>query len=203
MTNKSDEILSLKEEIAEVSKRAFNRGLISGTGGNISARINDTNEVIVTPTAVSLLDVEPESLITVDLEGEIIDSPFGLKPSKETTFHIAAYQFRPEINAVAHLHPPYATAYSNKARPLPLVTISSRVVLKEVPWIECAPPGSSELHEYVKEGLKKHKEVKAFLMKEHGVLALGGDLKTALYITDLVEATAKIAFIESNIKEKT
>jgi ribulose-5-phosphate 4-epimerase/fuculose-1-phosphate aldolase len=90
MTNKSDEILSLKEEIAEVSKRAFNRGLISGTGGNISARINDTNQVIVTPTAVSLLDVEPASLITVDLEGEIIDSPLGLKPSKETTFHIAA-----------------------------------------------------------------------------------------------------------------
>jgi ribulose-5-phosphate 4-epimerase/fuculose-1-phosphate aldolase len=36
-------------------------------------------------------------------------------------------------------------------------------------------------------------------MKEHGVLALGDNLKTALYITDLVEATAKIAFIESNI----
>ena len=37
-------------------------------------------------------------------------------------------------------------------------------------------------------------------MKEHGILTLGADLKTAFYLADLVEDTAKIAFIEGNIK---
>jgi len=41
---------------------------------------------------------------------------------------------------------------------------------------------------------------KAMLMKEHGILTVGPDLKTAYYLADLVEGTAKIAFIEGNIK---
>ena len=105
----------------------------------------------------------------------------------------------PDVMAIAHLHPPFATAYSNKGRSLPLVTVSSRVVLKEVPWVECALPGSRELFDFVCEGLKKHSGVRAMPMKEHGVLTLGPDLKSAFYLTDLVEATAKIAYIASHI----
>ncbi len=37
------------------------------------------------------------------------------------------------------------------------------------------------------------------LIKEHGVLTIGSDLKTAYYFTDLVEDTAKIAYIASHI----
>jgi L-fuculose-phosphate aldolase len=81
-----------------------------------------------------------------------------------------------------------------------LVTVSSRVILKEVPWIDCALPGSRELCDFVHGGIQAHPDVKALLMKEHGILALGSDLKTAYYLADLVEDTAKIAFIEANIK---
>ena len=55
----ADEI-SLRRELAEISRRAFNRGLVSGTGGNISARIPDTDQILITPSGVSLGDVEPE-----------------------------------------------------------------------------------------------------------------------------------------------
>jgi L-fuculose-phosphate aldolase len=195
----TEEIDSLRRELAEISRRAFNRGLVGGAGGNMSVRIPDTDKVLITPSGVSLGDVEPEANILVNLEGSILDSSLGLKPSKESSFHLAVYRLRPDVMAIAHLHPPYATAYSNKGRSLPLVTVSSRVVLKEVPWIECALPGSRELYDLVCEGIKKHSGVKAMLMKEHGVLALGPDLKTAFCLTDLVEDTAKIAYIASHI----
>jgi L-fuculose-phosphate aldolase len=161
--------------------------------------LTDTDKVLITPSGVSLRDVEPEANILVNLEGSMLDSSLGLKPSKESSFHLAVYRLRPDVMAIAHLHPPYATAYSNKGRSLPLVTVSSRVVLKEVPWIECALPGSRELYDFVCEGIKKHSGVRAMLMKEHGVLALGPDLKTAFNLTDLVEDTAKIAYIASHI----
>jgi L-fuculose-phosphate aldolase len=195
----AEEIDSLRRELAEISRRAFNRGLVSGAGGNMSVRISDTDKVLITPSGVSLRDVEPEANILVNLEGSMLDSSLGLKPSKESSFHLAVYRLRPDVMAIAHLHPPYATAYSNKGRSLPLVTVSSRVVLKEVPWIECALPGSRELYDFVCEGIKKHSGVRAMLMKEHGVLALGPDLKTAFNLTDLVEDTAKIAYIASHI----
>ncbi len=80
-----------------------------------------------------------------------------------------------------------------------MVTASSRVVLKDVPWAESALPGSRELYDFVCEGIRKHPGVRAMLMKEHGVLTVGPDLKTAYYLTDLVEDTAKIAYIASHI----
>jgi len=191
----------LRKELSEYSKRSYARGLVSGTGGNLSVRIPETDTVLVTPSGVSLADVEPQECILVDLEGEIVETLPGLVPSKETSFHLGAYKLRPDVMALAHVHPPYATAYSNKGRPLPLVTVSARANLKHVPAVECALPGSHELRELVCAGLQSHPEVRAILMKEHGILTLGVNLKMAYYLADLVEDTARVAFIEGNIRD--
>jgi len=167
----------------------------------MSVRVPGTDEVLITPTGICLGDITPEMNLLIRLDGTVLESAWGLKSSKETGFHLAAYQLRPETGAVAHLHPPYATAYSNKMKPLPLVTVSARGVLKEVPWIESAPAGSAELAKYVQEGLRSFPtQVRVILMREHGTLALGSDLSNAYYLTDLAEDTAKIAFIEGNIR---
>jgi L-ribulose-5-phosphate 4-epimerase len=198
--NKAMEIVRLRKELSDFSIRAFNRGLVSGTGGNMSVRIPGTNEVLITPTGISLADITPEINLLMNLDGAILENPCALKSSKETGFHLAAYRLRPDAGAVAHLHPPYATAYSNRLKPLPMVTVSARGVLLEVPCIESAKAGSPELSKYVQEGLKRYPSVKVMLMQEHGTLAMGLDLSNAYYLTDLAEDTAKIAFIEGNIK---
>jgi L-ribulose-5-phosphate 4-epimerase len=198
--NKEMEIVRLRKELSDFSVRSFHRGLVSGTGGNMSVRIPGTDEVLITPTGISLGDIRPEMNLLMNLAGNVMESPCGLKSSKETGFHLAAYRLRPDAGAVAHLHPPYATAYSNKSKPLPLVTVSARGVLQEVPCIESAIAGSQELSGFVQEGLKKFPAVKVILMREHGTLAIGADLSNAYYLSDLAEDTAKIAFIEGNIK---
>jgi L-ribulose-5-phosphate 4-epimerase len=198
--SKEMEIVRLRKELSDFSIRSFHRGLVSGTGGNMSVRIPGTDEVLITPTGISLGDIRPEMNLMMNLDGDVLQSPCGLKSSKETGFHLAAYRLRPDAGAVAHLHPPYATAYSNKLKPLPLVTVSARGVLQEVPCIESAKAGSQELSQYVQQGLKKYPTVKVMLMQEHGTLALGLDLSNAYYLSDLAEDTAKIAFIEGNIK---
>jgi L-ribulose-5-phosphate 4-epimerase len=199
--SKEIEIIRLRKELSDYSKRSFKRGLVSGTGGNISVRIPGTDEVLITPTGISLEEITPEINLLMNLDGTVLENPCGLKSSKETGFHLAAYRLRPDAGAVAHLHPPYATAYSNRLKPLPLVTVSARGVLKEVPCIESAPAGSPELSRYVQEGLKIFPAtVKVVLMREHGILALGADLCNAYYLSDLAEDSAKIAFIESKIK---
>src|SRR4030042_43452 len=145
--NTEMEIIRLRKELAEYSRRSFNRGLVSGTGGNISVRVPGTDTVLITPTGISLGDIEPEINLLMKIDGAVIENPCGLKPSKETAFHLAVYQLRPEAGAVAHLHPPYATAYSNRVERLPMVTVSAQGVLREVPRIESAIAGSTELYE--------------------------------------------------------
>jgi L-fuculose-phosphate aldolase len=189
-----------RNELSEFSKRSFTRGLVGGTGGNLSIRLPDTDTVLITPTGISLGDIRPEENILVNLEGEVLESPSGLKGSKETGFHLAAYQLRPDIGAIAHVHPPYATAYSNKGGPLPLVTVSARATLKHVPCIECFLPGSPELRNCVIDGIRANPGIPCILMREHGILAMGSDLKHAYYLADLTEDTAKIAYIEATMK---
>jgi len=200
MSKKREAVSRLRKELAEFSNRSFNRGLVSGAGGNISVKIPDTDQVLITPTGVSLADVDPKANLLVRLDGTILESLFDFKPSKETSFHLVVYQLRPDVGAVSHVHPPYATAYANKERSLPLVTVNSRIILQEVPCIGCAAPGSQELRDFVHGGITQYLLAKAFLMKEHGILALGPDLKTAYYISDLVEDTAKIAFLTEHIR---
>jgi len=197
--SEAEKIAAIGRELSDFSKRAFNRGLVGGTGGNMSARVPGTDEVLITPTGVSLGDVDPEIYIRVNLDGSVISAPPGHRPSKETGFHLAVYRLRPDVMAISHVHPPYATAFANKGRPLPLVTVSARMNLKEVPCIECALAGSSELCDFVTEGINKYVNVKALLMKEHGILVLGQDLKTAFYLSDLIEDTAKIAYFAMHI----
>jgi len=199
MKQDSDAVNRLRKELSQYSKKSFQRGLVSGTGGNLSVRIPGEDRVLITPSGISLDDVTPEINILVTLEGKILSAPPGLKPSKETSFHLAAYQLRSDVNALAHVHPPYATAYANKDLPLPLVTVSARANLKHVACVECATPGSSELRELVRTGLEANPEARAILMKEHGILAMGRDLKHAYYIADLTEDTAMIAYVEATI----
>ena len=188
-----------RKELSEFSQRSFQRRLVGGTGGNLSVRIPDTDTVLITPTAISLGDVKPEENILVRLDGEVVESPMGLKASKEAGFHLAVYRIRPDVGAISHVHPPYATAYSNKSMPLPLSTVSARVNLKHVPCIDCFLPGSEELRNCVIEGVKNNPGINSLLMKEHGILTMGLTIKHAYYLADLLEDTAKIAYIESTI----
>jgi L-fuculose-phosphate aldolase len=201
MSAAAEAISALRTELADYGRRAFHRGLTSGVGGNMSARLPGGDAVLITPTGVSLAELAPEDGLLVDLDGSVLENPMGWRPSMETGFHLACYKARSDVGAVVHLHPPYATAWSNRGLPLPLATVSARHLLGEVPCIECAMPGSQELCDFVTEGVRRYPGVKALLMKEHGILALAQDLKAAYYTADIVEDTAKVAFITANIRE--
>jgi L-fuculose-phosphate aldolase len=160
-SSKSQDLDLLRRKISRYSKRAYEQGLIRGSGGNLSIRVPGSDRVLVTPTDISLGDVKPEEIILVNLDGEIIESPANLSPSKETSFHLRVYQISPVAQAVVHLHPPHATAYANKGKPLPMITVSARAKLQQVPNVGCAPPGSDELCDLVSKGMESFPEARS------------------------------------------
>jgi L-fuculose-phosphate aldolase len=199
---KKDMMTYFRNLLSDYSRRAFLRGLVGGTGGNISIRIPDTDTALITPTGISLEEVTPDTSVLVDLDGNILESPLGHKGSKETFFHVSAFKLRPDVNAVVHVHPYYCTAYSCTNEPLPLVTVPARLNLKDVPCIPCYNPGSKELANEVISALKKYPALTVLLMQDHGILALGTDVTSAYYNADLAEHTAKVAFFYQQIGRK-
>ncbi len=186
-----------KKDLAQFSRLSYDRGLVAARGGNLSIRIPGTERVLITPSGISLRDITPDIIIEVDIHGNLLRGKKNLKPSKETPFHTSIYRIRSDVIAIAHVHPPFSTALSLKDKPFPLVTAPGMVNLVKVPLVEFALMGTKELCDYVSEAAKQNMEVKALLLKGHGVIAMGSDLASAYYIADLVEDNAKVALLSS------
>lgn len=184
-----------REELASVAIQSYQRGLVAGAGGNVSARIPGRDEILITPTGVSLGMTTLDNIVKVDLFAKHLDTENAHRPSKETGFHCAVYRLRPDVNAIVHVHPPHATAFSLRFDDLPLVTVSASVNLKMVPCIDVALSGSTELKDLVERGFSENPGVRAILMRAHGIIATGPNLVAAYNAADLVEDTAKIAYI--------
>lgn len=193
-----DALTSLKKSLSSVSRLAYQRGLTTGTGGNISVRLPGGNLVLITASGVSLGETDETNLISVDLEGNLVEGSPGFRPSKETPFHTLIYRIRPEVGAVVHVHPPFATAYAVCGLAIPLLTASS-YGLEGIPLVDYAPAGSRELAEYVQVAVTNHPRARVFLLKNHGLIALGPSLTAAYDLADLVEGTAKIGWLSSFI----
>jgi len=194
-------VARLTEELIATCRKAFQRGLVGGAGGNISVRVPEREEALISATGVSLGDIAAETVVRVDLKGQTIEAHGGCRPSKETGFHCCAYRLRPHVGAVVHLHPPYATAFAVRGKELPLVTDGAMLNLKHVPIVGHAPSGSADLHRFVEEGLRTYVDAKAILMERHGMFSMGPNLTVAYNLADLVEDTAKIALLSRLIPE--
>src|SRR5262249_36302337 len=100
----------VKEQIIRIATTCYGRGLLVAGDGNISARVA-TNRIIATPSGVSKGWMTPEMLCVVDLEGNCLE-PSEYKVSSEWPMHRLIYKARPDVNAVVHAHPPYATGFA-------------------------------------------------------------------------------------------
>ena len=108
----------LRQEIIRVTRIVANQGLIRPSDGNLSVRLDDTR-FLMTPSGLYKMSIEPDDPIVVRNEGEVLIGKTGLKPTSEINMHLEAYRQRPDINAVLHAHPPYATALTIAGLPFP------------------------------------------------------------------------------------
>ncbi|MBC7258135.1 MAG: class II aldolase/adducin family protein [Chloroflexi bacterium] len=185
--------LRAAEEFARVSRRVWERGLVAGSGGNISLRIAGTGLVMIKPSGVAALDCGPEDLIGLDLDGHIVVGKG--KPSKDTNFHLGIYRVRDDVRGIVHAHAPWAIALGLLGdAELPLLTTQAEAKLRRVPVLPFAPSESDELEALVV-GAYRDPDVAAVLLARHGLVAAGPTLAVAEQIAELVEETAQIALL--------
>ena len=187
---------TLAGELVRFSRLCYDRHLVGAAGGNLSARIPGRDAFLVTATGVSLRDIALENLLVIDSSGKVLEGPEGAKPSKETSFHLAIFEVRPDVSAIIHVHPVYATVFAVQRRLIPAITISAQLKLKQGKLIAAAAPGSAELRDRVAESVKASPpDTSIFLLTSHGMLAIGRTFSEAFDYAELAEDTAKIAFL--------
>jgi L-fuculose-phosphate aldolase len=180
---------TMKKELVQTGLRLYERGMVAGTDGNISVRL-DGDRVMVTPSGSALGRLAPEDLLIVDLYGKPLQGKG--RPTSELKMHLFVYQNRSDVFACVHSHAPYATAFSVAGIPL-AEDILPEIVLfvGNIPLTEYAQPGTDAVPKAIEPHLEKSH---AFLLRNHGLLTIGRSLEEAYNRHETVEHFARIVF---------
>jgi L-fuculose-phosphate aldolase len=176
--------LSQRSELLATSKRMFDLGLAPGTSGNVSVR-TDTG-FLVTPSAIPYDQLQPDDMVEVRDDGTL--RPNQRVPSSEWQLHRDLMATRREAAAIVHTHSPFCTTIACLRRSLPAIHYMIALAgTAEIPCAEYATYGSAELAHNVAAALG---DGKAALMANHGMVALGDSLASALRLAAEIETVA-------------
>jgi L-fuculose-phosphate aldolase len=186
------EVVTVRAEVVRVARALRERGLAIGTSGNVGARLAD-GRIAITPSTMDYDDMAPDDVVIVDAAGN--PSEGGHRPSSELRIHVETFVARPDVIGIVHTHSPFATAWAATRRPLPAVhyvlamlVAPGRDVLRVADY---ATFGTAELAHNAVIALG---DDQACLLANHGAIAVGRSLTSALGRAERVEELAMLAW---------
>jgi glutamate-1-semialdehyde 2,1-aminomutase len=185
---------SYKKEVLEASLWLSERGYFGshrGSGGNVSVRLDEEAALAITPSTIKYQEISVDDICIVGFDLSAIDVRKGLQPSVEVGLHSTIYQNRPDVNAVVHTHQIYGSVFAVLNTQIP--ALFDEVAFALGPMIEVVPydlSGSPELANNVAGKLSNN--ANAYLIQNHGILALGKNLDKAILHAELLEKIAHV-----------
>ncbi|MCF7853955.1 MAG: L-ribulose-5-phosphate 4-epimerase AraD [Candidatus Pacebacteria bacterium] len=196
----------LRNEVCTANLELARRGLVTYTWGNVSGLDRERGIVAIKPSGVSYDRLTPETMVLLNLEGDVIEGT--LNPSSDTPTHMALYRARPDIGGVAHTHSTYATAFAQACTPIPClgtthadhfhggIPVTRRMTEEEVTDNYEANTGRVIL-----ETLDNQSSIDmpAILVANHGPFSWGKDCQAAVKNSVVLESVALMAFLTRNL----
>ena len=189
----TDPIEQVKKELLACARRAYAIGLQTGNGGNLSARPAGTEQVVIKGSGTSFGECTMDNLVTVNLDGEMIDGPG--KPSREIRTHLAIYRLRPDVHGIFHSHSPWAIAYAEDADEIQPLALHAQSKLGVIPVLKVDGHADESVEKAVEALLKTQADLKAFVQAKHGIFGLARTITLAEHHAELVEETAQIGWL--------
>ena len=184
-----------RQAIVDAGNVLYKQGYVVSNDGNISVRISP-DTIVVTPTGVSKGDMNPDMMVVMDLDGNVL-SQGQRGPSSEVKMHLRVYRENPDVTAVVHAHPIYATSFAIAGVPLDKPILSEAMLqVGVVPVAHYAKPGTTDVPDSIAPFVKDYAAV---MLSNHGVLTWGTDLEQALARMEVVENYAKVTLVVKQI----
>ena len=191
----------LRKAVVRCAQAAEASGLCRWRSGNFSARDEATGLICLTPSGVERRTMTQEDIVVIDRKARIIEAAKGRRPSSELLMHLAVYETRPDICAVAHTHSPFALVFAALERPIPGLVLEAAHLHCEngtIPVAPFAPQGTEALADSVREPLRTGD---AMLLGRHGALAVGSSPDDALLKAAYIEELAEVAYRTAMLSE--
>ena len=181
--------------LVSCAKDLYKMGFTSSVSGNHSIRIQD-KWMWITPSGIPRYNLQEKDLVKVDLETSRTVGGGGsssrLKPSVEWRMHVSIYNKLLKVNAVVHTHGPYTLAIAISASELQHIIEEAKIVVGNPVTIPNKPSGSIELANAVSNAFEEEEEVRAVIIRNHGVVSIGNNIHQARAVIESLEEWAKI-----------
>jgi ribulose-5-phosphate 4-epimerase/fuculose-1-phosphate aldolase len=190
----------LAEQVCAAARRLSRDGLAVGTAGNISARDPESGLIAVTPAGYSYEEMTPADIAIVDPRGRLVRGE--LRPTSELGLHVIVLARHEAVRAIVHTHSPYALAFAVARHPIPLICNEGLFV--GTPRVEVADfgqPATAALGEAAARLLERFPSAHAFLLANHGAVALGSTVDGAYTLAAQVEWEARVYHLARQIGE--
>jgi len=181
----------IKKLICELGRRMYNKGYVAANDGNISYRMGG-GRFLCTPTGVSKGFLKPDDIAAGKQIG-------GSKPrTSEILLHLEIFHELPDINAVAHAHPPYATAFAVAGMDVPSNILPEvEILIGRVPIAEYDTPGGKDFAETILPHLRR--KCNTILLANHGAVACDKDLEHAYFHLETLDMYCQILLLAKQI----
>jgi L-ribulose-5-phosphate 4-epimerase len=200
----------LKEIAWESNCDLPRHGVVIFTFGNVSAIDHNLGVFAIKPSGVPYDHLKPEDMVVVDLDNKIVEGK--LRPSSDTKTHAVLYRHFPKIGGICHSHSPYAVAWAQALKPIPIMgTTHADHLTTEIP---CTNVMSDEMihadyeeqtgYQIVQQFKNlSYEEIEMVLIGCHGPCSWGKTPKKAVYNSVILEELAKIALWTLQINPET
>jgi L-fuculose-phosphate aldolase len=131
----------------------------------------------------------PDDLCGIKLEtGEQVEGPH--KPTSEVNMHLAIYRARPDVKVVFHTHSPWLCGVVSSGLDFARMPMFAEFIndLGRRTTVPYVTPTTQQLAELVADAAGEHDTI---FMANHGVCALGVNMKQAYWRCLIVEDAAK------------
>ena len=173
-----------RRDVVETCLFMQSNGLIVGTAGNVSIRVDD--KVAISPSGVPYETMTAEDVVVFSMDGERVDGV--LEPSSELPLHLSVYR-ETAAKAITHNHAPASTALGLVVDEIPPSHYYSAMlggIIRVAPYAEF---GTDELARNVTDALKGRSGA---LMKNHGAITVGPTVKKAAGLLPILEYVCEI-----------
>lgn len=175
-----------KEQVIQITNELFAHGLLTATGGNVSARAADEETIWITPSQMYKGGLTTADLVRIRSDGSVVEGE--RVPSVEWQMHWGAYEARPGSMGAVHTHAPVATAFGITNQVFPPINTDA-IFLRDTPLVPWFMPGSKELAEAVHDALKTSR---GCILQNHGLMTVDKTLRKAATRAMMIEETAKV-----------
>ena len=198
----------LKQECLEANLQLPKLGLVLYTFGNVSCADRARGVFAIKPSGVEYDRLTAEMIVIVDFAGRVVEGK--MRPSSDTPTHAVLYREFDSIGGIVHTHSPYATAWAQARRAIPLYGTT------HADHLPCAVPCTEwmaddrirndyetetglQITDCFRSGQLNPREVEMVLVGGHGPFTWGKDAAKALYNVRILEELARMALLTESV----